>query len=342
MEFMYYFLLFLFGTILWSFSSVIIYRLRTWEKGIFMGRSKCPKCENTLGAKDLVPIFSYMFSKWKCRYCKTKVSVYYPALELSLGILFMLIWYFLIDPQLLLSPNLFDFMLLEFWLFVGFFVFIYTVYDILYLEIPENILAILVIWIFGVLWVHSIYPELYNTWMLSVTQWWSNIVNIGAILFSAVSIGLLYYIMLWGLDEKYDVLIFLSIIGWLLWIKYWFWIELTALPMFSALIWVLCIFWFFLAQILVSKGKWMWAGDLRIAIVLGLLVGYSYWIPALMLTYFSGSIIWVGMIVYSKFIKKEKHFQSQIPFWPFLTIGLFLTLFFQNEIDTIISSYFIL
>lgn len=342
MEYLYYFFLFLIWTILWSFSSVIIYRLRTWEKGMFMGRSKCPKCENTLGAKDLVPIFSYLFSKWKCRYCKTKVSVYYPALELSLGIFFMLIGYFLIDISLLFSPNLYEFLLLDFWLFVGFFVFIYTVYDILYLEIPENILAILVVGIFIGLWIYTIYPELYNTWMLSIAQWWANLPNLGSIVFSVVSIGLLYYIMLGWLDEKYDVLIFFSIIGWLLWIKYWFWIELHTFPILSALIWALCIFWFFFLQILVSKGRWMWAGDLRIALVLWLLVGYSYWIPALMLTYFSGSIIGVGLIMYSKLIKKEKEFKNEIPFWPFLTIWLFLTLFFQKEIDIIISSYFIL
>lgn len=335
-------LLFLLWIVMGSFSSVVIYRLRSWEKGIFTGRSKCPKCETTLWVKDLVPVFSYLFGWGKCRYCQSKISIYYPALELSLWLFFVAIWYFLVDYNLILSGNISEIILLDFWLFVWFFVFIYTVYDILYLEIPENILMILVIWIFLFLSVHTIYPFLYQLPTLPVGKWGVDVHNMWTILITGLSLIWLYVIMLSWLEEKYDTLIFLWIIGLLVWIKYWFWFELSNFPLYSSLIWVLVIFGFFFAQILVSKGKWMWAWDLRIAIVLGLILGSSYWHVGLMLTYIAGSIIGVWVLMYQKIIKKNKDYTGQIPFWPFLTIWLFMTLFFLEEIDIILKNYFLL
>lgn len=45
------------------------------------GRSCCPKCNSTLQFYDLLPIFSFVSSKGKCRYCKQKISVTYPLIE---------------------------------------------------------------------------------------------------------------------------------------------------------------------------------------------------------------------------------------------------------------------
>ena len=336
------FFLFLLWMVLWSFSSVIIHRLKTWEKGMFMWRSKCPNCDTQLGLKDLIPLFSYISTRGKCRYCKKKISLYYPTLELSLWIFFVAIWYFLGDFNAIVSGNIAWLFMMDFWLFIWFFAFIYTVYDILYLEIPENILWILVVWILVFLSIHTILPHLYNLPTLADTWWGLGLQNILSILVTFFSVAGLYAIMLGWLDEKYDVLIFLWIILWLLWVKYWLWIELSTYPMYSALIGTLCIFWFFFAQILVSKGKWMWAWDLRIAIVLGLVLWYSYWLPWLMITYLSWSIIGILVIANSKLIKKEKEFNGQIPFWPFLTIWLFVTLFYREEIDIFMKNYFLL
>lgn len=326
---MYLSLLFIFWAILWSFSSVIIYRLRTWEKWIFTGRSKCPKCQHMLGFFDLFPVFSYIASRGKCRYCSTKISIYYPSLELSLGMFFVSIGYFLTDISLILSWNIYEIWYLIFFLFVSFLAFIYTVYDILYLEIPESVLLTLVVWIF--LWL-----------ALLTFLGWIDIITISSIIISGMILGLLYLIMLGWLEEKYDVAIFLWSIALLLAIKNLFDIRLSDYTMFHSLIWALAIFWFFFAQIIVSKGKWMWWWDLRIALVIGLLLGYSYWLPGLMITYFTGSLIGVWYIIYSRYIKKDKEMVHQIPFGPFLTIWLFMTLFFQEEIDAIITAYFIL
>ncbi len=339
---LFYCLLFLVGAVLGSFSSVVIHRLRSWEKGIFMGRSKCPHCETQLQARDLFPIFSYLHSWWKCRYCHKKISIYYPALELALWIFFVAIWYFVSDISLVIWWSITELLLLDFWLFVGFFAFIYTVYDILYLEIPESILMILIVGILAFLGIHTIFPQIYDIQTLPTSIWWWSFQNIFSILFVYLSIFLLYIIMLFWLEEKYDVLIFSSIIWGLIWIKYMFWLTLSDFPMYSALIWTLCIFWFFFFQILVSKGKWMWAWDLRIAIVLGLLLGYGFWHAGVMLTYIFGSIIGIGILIYQKYIKQNKNFTGEIPFWPFLTMWLFATIFFSEQIESILKNYFLL
>jgi len=77
----------------------------------------------------------------------------------------------------------------------------------------------------------------------------------------------------------------------------------------------------------------MWQWDLRIAIFVWLLLGTSLAFPGMMLTYFSGSIIWIGMIVYQKITKKGNwEFNSQIPFGPFIAIWFFLAVFFNEPI----------
>ncbi len=58
-----------------------------------MARSQCPSCGHVLGLLDLVPFFSWVFARGKCRYCKCKIPVFYPAIELStafLSVLFFL------------------------------------------------------------------------------------------------------------------------------------------------------------------------------------------------------------------------------------------------------------
>lgn len=82
-------LLFLYGISMGSFYNVIIYRLPL-EIGIVRGRSFCPDCKHNLVALDLVPIFSFVFLKGKCRYCDKKISMRYPLVELLVGLLFLL------------------------------------------------------------------------------------------------------------------------------------------------------------------------------------------------------------------------------------------------------------
>lgn len=57
---------------------------KSWTKG----KSICPACRHELHTLDLIPLFSYIFSKGKCRYCGEKISPRYPLTELGLAIIF--------------------------------------------------------------------------------------------------------------------------------------------------------------------------------------------------------------------------------------------------------------
>ena len=80
---------FIFGITLGSFYNVVGYRLPRNES-IVKPPSHCPNCNHRLRAIELVPIFSYIFLKGKCKNCKKKISLFYPLFELTTGILFAL------------------------------------------------------------------------------------------------------------------------------------------------------------------------------------------------------------------------------------------------------------
>jgi len=89
MDLLFYFFLFLFGTFIGSFLGVLVDRLPHGET-VLRGRSHCAFCHKTLGVLDLVPVVSYLFLRGKCRYCKKKLSLFYPVIEILTGLLFIL------------------------------------------------------------------------------------------------------------------------------------------------------------------------------------------------------------------------------------------------------------
>jgi len=88
----FYLLVFLFGTIIGSFLNCIVFRIND-GKSFFLGKSFCPKCSHKLSWKDLIPIFSFIFLKGNCRYCKNKISLQYPVVEFITGLSFVFIFY---------------------------------------------------------------------------------------------------------------------------------------------------------------------------------------------------------------------------------------------------------
>ena len=80
-------LLFIIGACLGSFYLVVGKRLPKNEDIIF-SRSKCDNCNHTLFWYDLIPIFSYIFLRGKCKYCHKKISITNLLIEISMGLLF--------------------------------------------------------------------------------------------------------------------------------------------------------------------------------------------------------------------------------------------------------------
>ena len=62
-----------FGACMGSFLNCMAWRVVHGES-VLCGRSHCDACGHVLGARDLVPIVSYLASGGRCRYCGVKLS----------------------------------------------------------------------------------------------------------------------------------------------------------------------------------------------------------------------------------------------------------------------------
>lgn len=93
MIFIFYLLLLIFviGVCFGSFLNVVILRAFSNESIVFPA-SKCPKCQHKLKWYHNIPVFSYIFLKGKCAFCKEKISIQYPIIELFTGIIFLLVF----------------------------------------------------------------------------------------------------------------------------------------------------------------------------------------------------------------------------------------------------------
>ena len=69
---------------------------------------------------------------------------------------------------------------------------------------------------------------------------------------------------------------------------------------------------FFLFQFVISKGKWIGGGDIRLGLLMGFALGWPNILIALFLAYISGSVIGIGLIFF-----KKKQLSSKIPFGVF-------------------------
>lgn len=73
-----------FGAMVGSFANVLILRFISHQP-IGMDRSRCPNCKHVLQWYALVPIFSYVFLRGRCRYCGKGISFQYPLVEFISG-----------------------------------------------------------------------------------------------------------------------------------------------------------------------------------------------------------------------------------------------------------------
>lgn len=235
-------IIFIFGLIVGSFLNCVIYRLEI-GKSFLKGHSFCPYCKHELAWYDLIPVFSFLILKGKCRYCKKPISIQYPLVELTTALLFVLIF----NPQNLLNTS--------YLLLTTSFLIIIFVYDLKHYIIPDKVI------------------------------------------FPAIVLTLIYNL----LDTNYLLLN-------------------TGLSAVGASA-------FFLSIYLISKGKWMGFGDVKLSFLMGLHLGFPNILVALFLAFFTGAIIGLILIAQNK-----KTLKSMVPFGPFLVFGTFLAMFYGEQI----------
>lgn len=77
---------FIVGICIGSFLNVLILKLPTNEL-LKNKRSSCPKCNHLIYWYHNIPLFSYLFLRGKCAYCKEKISFLYFFIELITGVI---------------------------------------------------------------------------------------------------------------------------------------------------------------------------------------------------------------------------------------------------------------
>jgi len=91
------------GAVVGSFLNVCIDRLPL-GMSIISPASHCSSCQQRLGVKDLIPIFSYVWLKGRCRYCQAPIPYRLLWVELGTGALFaFLYWHYGLSWQLLIT-----------------------------------------------------------------------------------------------------------------------------------------------------------------------------------------------------------------------------------------------
>jgi leader peptidase (prepilin peptidase)/N-methyltransferase len=295
---------FIFGLVVGSFLNVIIYRLETGE-GIVKKRSHCPHCGHNLRWYDLVPVASFIFLRGKCRDCQKPISWQYPLVEISTGGLFVLVvstfWYLGFDPSLAVGVNIID--AFGGWSFVvgnlitvGFWLFAVS--------------CLIVIFVFDL--YHYIIPDkiVYLAIVGSVLFRVYETFDIGHWPFAFAQGKNLYEIWNSGFAVWGQVFVYLA----------------SAVGAAT----------FFLLVVLLTRGRGMGVGDVKLAILMGLLLGFPGILMALMLAFFVGAIFGVVLILAGR-----KGWKSQIPFGPFLAGATVFILFFGENILNWFSRFLI-
>lgn len=88
LDFLVGFFIFITGLCIGSFLNVVILRALSGESIVYPA-SKCPKCQTPLKWWHNIPVISYIFLRGKCAFCKEKISIQYPIIELLTAILYL-------------------------------------------------------------------------------------------------------------------------------------------------------------------------------------------------------------------------------------------------------------
>jgi prepilin signal peptidase PulO-like enzyme (type II secretory pathway) len=274
MQYIFGAIIFLFGAALGSFVAVIADRYNTGLP-FLKGRSVCFSCNTQLSKKDLVPIFSFLFLRGRCRYCQSKIPRSVFIVEMVMGILSVLAAF---------KSGLFSLELRAWSLEMG----------ISYLIITAIFAIILLISIYDL--KHFIIPD--------------------SFLISFFIISLIYLLI-------FNLSIFQSFLSGII----------LALP--------------FLLIFLISKGTWFGFGDVKYILILGFFLGFSQSLSAVVLSFWIGAAFSLLALSLKKLkphinlpiFKNNLTIKSEVPFGPFLSVGIILSFYLNADLFQIHSLF---
>ena len=103
------------------------------------------------------------------------------------------------------------------------------------------------------------------------------------------------------------------------------WFGLVSIP--TMLLGAFVGMGFFLAQYVVSKGRWIGGGDIRLGLFMGIILGWPLILLALFLAYVGGALFMVPFLILGK-----KQFASKIPFGTYLSVATVVAMFWGKYI----------
>lgn len=103
--------------------------------------------------------------------------------------------------------------------------------------------------------------------------------------------------------------------------------TILGVPWQSMLIAGLVAAGFFALQFIVSRGRWIGGGDIRLGFFMGVMLGWPLILVALFIAYISGGSI--GLILIAQ---GSKTLQSKVPFGTFLTLGTYAALLYGPQL----------
>lgn len=280
---------FFLGTIIGSFAKAMADRSLSDKS--FFGRSHCDKCKTALGVLDLFPLFSFLFLKGRCRHCHKPIGKEYFLAELFAGLVIGLLFWSLDFSNPGGYYDLFimlsDIGLKLIFLAVLIMVFITDIKEML---IPDRIILPAIVIAFVWLLIDSVVKVGYLYYFLSLTL-------LGKFLLPPHS----DYFYRHAID--------------------------TAMPLIGGVLSGFGIATFFILLIIVTRGKGMGGGDVKLGAFMGLILGFPNAVLALILSFITGAIFSIGLIILGK-----KHFGQTIPFGPFLVLGSIIAMFWGEQI----------
>ena len=227
------------------------------EFSILKGRSMCPDCKHELSSKDLVPLFSWLLLRGKCRYCSKPISWQYPLVEVSTAALFAVSYAFWPQP----FESGLQMVIFAIWLIFMVMFMALAVYDLRWFLLPDRV----------------VFP----------------LMALGAL--EAVLVAI----------STHD-----------------------AASLLKAALGALVISGTFWTLFQVSAGKWIGGGDVKLAVVLGLLAGTP--LKALLIVFVSSIIGTVCSLPI--LLKGKKAMKVQVPFGPFLLAATVVVVLFGSSI----------
>ncbi|MEI6479846.1 MAG: prepilin peptidase [bacterium] len=289
--FFYLVMMFLFGTAIGSFSNVLIFRynpdLNVFSPPHISGRSHCPKCGHNLSWYELIPIISFLIQGGRCRSCNAKISWQYIIVELIGGSIFAGIPLFLNSFYGIAGKAFFAFSL-PYWYYCLIASWILVFWVLLLITVIDLRLFII--------------PDELTIFLI--------VLGAGITFFLSQNIHGLLTPFRTSFLQQYELLLAPISSIWL-----------------SHIAGAIGGFLFFLALSILTRGRGIGFGDVKLSFALGIIFGWPDMAILSILAFIVGGLWSVGLVILG-----AKKMKDKVPFAPFFVVGTLLTFFFGMAI----------